>query len=348
LAVATPAEIRQTFATTGSLQTNPGSGNIGPLPDVLAAMEAMGLLTCGQPILTGLAISGPSLVDEASSSDYDAMASWDDGTTSSVAASWSENSAFASIDGSGVLTTSTVISNQSVTVGASYTSDGVTKTAAKTVTIVDSVKILTGLTISGPSSVNEVSSADYDTIASWDDGTTSYVIVNWSENSPFASINSGGLLATSTVTSEQSVTISVSYSSGGVTKTAAKTVTIVDSVKILTGLAISGLSSVNETNSASYSATASWDDGTTSTVAASWSENSAFASIDGSGELTTSTVTSEQSVTISVNYSSGGVTKTAAKTVTIVDSVMILTGLTIGGPSSVIEVSSAGYSAAAS
>jgi hypothetical protein len=172
----------------------------------------------GSKVLTGLTISGPSSVNEVSSASYSATASWDDGTTSTVAAeSWSENSTFASIDGDGELTTTTVISNQSVTVGASYTSGSVTKTADTTVAIVDNVKILNGLTISGPSSVNDIGSASYSATASWDDGTMSSVAASWSENSAFASIDASGLLTTFTVTSSQSVTVGASFTSGGVT-----------------------------------------------------------------------------------------------------------------------------------
>ncbi len=85
----------------------------------------------------------------------------------------------------------------------------------------------------------------------------------------------------------------------------------------LTGLSINGPSSVNGDSQASYSATASWSNGTNSTITPSWSENSAFASITKSGVLTTATVTSNQSVTITATFTSGGVVATASKSVTI-------------------------------
>jgi len=119
------------------------------------------------------------------------------------------------------------------------------------------------------------------------------------------------------VTANQTVTITASYTSGGVTKTATKTVTIMNVAPTLTGLTINGLSSVNESSSATYSATASWSNGSTSTVTPTWSENSAYASISTSGVLTTTAVTANQTVTITASYTSGVVTKTATKTVTI-------------------------------
>ncbi len=84
--------------------------------------------------LTGIAVSGPSSVNEGGTGTYTATATWSDGTTTSVTPSWSENSTYATISTGGVLTTSAVTSNQAVTVTASYTSGGVTRTATRSVT----------------------------------------------------------------------------------------------------------------------------------------------------------------------------------------------------------------------
>jgi hypothetical protein len=88
--------------------------------------------------------------------------------------------------------------------------------------------------------------------------------------------------------------------------------------KSLTSLAITGPATVPESSTASYSATASFSDGTTQnvTAAAAWSESSSFASISG-GVLTTGAVSGDQPVTISGAYTSGGVTRTASLSVTI-------------------------------
>ena len=219
------------------------------------------------------------------------------------------------------MTTSAVTANQTVTVSASYTSGGVTKAATKSVSIIDVplVKTLSGLTITGPSSVNESSSGTYTAMASWSDGSTSTVTPVWSENSTYATISTGGVLTTSAVTADQTVTVSASYTSGGVTKTATKAVSIIDVplVKTLSGLTINGPNSVNESSSGTYAATASWSDGSTSTVTPAWSENSTYSTISPGGLLTTSAVTADQTVTVSASYTSGGVTKTATKAVSI-------------------------------
>ncbi|MDZ4287602.1 MAG: IPT/TIG domain-containing protein, partial [Prosthecobacter sp.] len=88
-------------------------------------------------ILTSLAIEGQSSVDEQSSATYKAKATYTDGSSGYVSASWSEDSSDAGILSSGVLDTDEVGSDQIVTVGASFTTGGVTRTATKDVTIRD-------------------------------------------------------------------------------------------------------------------------------------------------------------------------------------------------------------------
>ena len=96
------------------------------------------LVTPPPAVLTGIAVSGPSSVNESGTATYTATGTWDNGTTAAITPTWSENSIYASISTGGVLTAATVTANQTVTVSASYTSGGVTRTAAPlSVTIVD-------------------------------------------------------------------------------------------------------------------------------------------------------------------------------------------------------------------
>lgn len=85
---------------------------------------------------------------------------------------------------------------------------------------------LTGLSITGPSSLNESSSADYDAMAKWSDHSTTTVKPDWSENSSYTTISSSGLLEAKSVSSNKTVAVKATYSFGGVTKTATKDVTI--------------------------------------------------------------------------------------------------------------------------
>ncbi len=87
-----------------------------------------------------------------------------------------------------------------------------------------STAILTSVSVSGPPSLNEGGTATYSARGTWDNGSTVAIIPTWSENSSYATISSGGVLTASSVTSNQSVTVTASY--GGRTGTAS--ISIVD------------------------------------------------------------------------------------------------------------------------
>ena len=266
-------------------------------------------------VLTAVTVSGPSSVNEGGTGTYTATGTWDNGTTAAISPTWSENSSYATISSGGVLTASAVTSNQAVTVTATY--GGLTGT--RSVTIVDVPAVLTAVTVSGPSSVNEGGTGTYTATGTWDNGTTAAISPTWSENSSYATISSGGVLTASAVTSNQAVTVTATY--GGLTGT--RSVTIVDVPAVLTAVTVSGPSSVNEGGTGTYTATGTWDNGTTAAISPTWSENSSYATISSGGVLTASAVTSNQAVTVTASY--GGLTGT--RSVTIVDVAAVLTSI---------------------
>ena len=85
--------------------------------------------------LQAITIIGPSAIDERSAASYSARATYTDGTTGTVSASWGESSSYASISSNGMLDAAAVSSDKSVTITATATVSGVTKSASKTVTI---------------------------------------------------------------------------------------------------------------------------------------------------------------------------------------------------------------------
>lgn len=89
----------------------------------------------------------------------------------------------------------------------------------------------------------------------------------------------------------------------------------------LISVTISGNDSLYENSNAAYTATALFSDDTTQTVTsiAAWSENSAYATINSSGVLTTSEVSSNQLLTIQASYTHNSVTRASTKQVTIID-----------------------------
>ena len=85
---------------------------------------------------------------------------------------------------------------------------------------------LSSLTVEGPSSVDEQSSAQYRALASYSDGSEGYVIAQWGEDSGYASISTAGLLDTDAVTSDKNVEIEAIFTVGGITRSDTKQVTI--------------------------------------------------------------------------------------------------------------------------
>ena len=87
----------------------------------------------------------------------------------------------------------------------------------------------------------------------------------------------------------------------------------------LTGLSISGPLSMSEYGTATYAATATWSDNSTTTVTATWSVNLQTASISTSGVLSCVGIDNNQTVTVTASYTSGGLTETDTMDVSVTD-----------------------------
>ena len=301
--------------------------------------------------LSSIAISGPASVNEGLTGNYTATATWSNGTTSNVTnlSTWSENSSFATISSGGVLTASQVTANQTVTVSASYTSGTTTRTASVSVTITNVAATLSSIAISGPASVNESTTGNnYTATATWSDGTTSNVTSAATWTTTLGTI-SAGVLSAPSVTANQTATVGASYASGTTTRTASVSVTITNVAATLSSIAISGLTTVNSGATATYIATATWSDGTTQAVPATWSVSpTTYATINPStGVLTAGAVTANQTVVVSASYTSGSATKTDSRSVTIAYVQATLNSITISGSASVNENATATYTATA-
>ena len=319
------------FDSTGyvGLSIDQSGGNGTVISGTLVGVDALKFLRSGTAVLSSVSVSGFSSVNENTSANYTATATFSDGSSSNVTSNtiWSENSAVTTINSSGQLTAGSVTSNQAVTVTATYTYAGVTKSGTKAITVVDVLppRTLTAISVTGQSSVNENTSANYTATATFSDGSSSNVTSStiWSENSAVTTINSSGQLAAGSVTSNQAVTVTATYTYAGVTKSGTKAITVVDvpPPRTLTAISVTGQSSVNENTSANYTATATFSDGTSSTVTSSstWSENSTVTTISASGVLSAGSVTSNQAVTVTGTYTYSGVTRSGTKAVTVLN-----------------------------
>jgi len=85
---------------------------------------------------------------------------------------------------------------------------------------------LSGLSINGPSTMPEYGTATYTATATWSDNSTSTVTPNWSVNSQMVSISPSGVLSCQTIDNNQTVTVTATYSSGGITETTTTDVTL--------------------------------------------------------------------------------------------------------------------------
>ena len=171
--------------------------------------------------LTSVSISGATSVNENSSSDYTLTAYYSDGSSRSVTgeASWSDNSSYASISAAGVLTSYAVDSDQTITITASY--GGKSDTHTVTIKDVQITPTVSSVAINGATAVYENSSSSYTLTVNYSDGTSQTISdgASWSVDSSYASISSGGVLTTLSVTTDISVTITAGYGGASGTHT---------------------------------------------------------------------------------------------------------------------------------
>ena len=85
--------------------------------------------------LTNLVVEGQSSINENSSTQYQARATYSDGSSAYVATVWGEDSAYATISANGVLDVGEVTSDRAMHVIATYASGGTSITYSKDVTI---------------------------------------------------------------------------------------------------------------------------------------------------------------------------------------------------------------------
>ena len=277
------------------------------------------------PVLIGIAVSGSGSVDEGAEAQYTCTATYSDGSTGSVSALWSVDAATASINSDGLLTVGDIDADDSVLVSAVY--GGIS--ASLSVSLNDVVAVLSGLTITGPSALDEGTAAEYSCTATWSDGSTATVTPTWNEDSSYASIGDDGVLSAANVASDQSVTITAVYE--GLTDTHVVTVNYV--APVLVGITISGPASLDEKTTASFTCSANWSDGATTAVSPVWSDGSPFASISSDGVLSAADVDCSQTFDVTASY--GGLMDVCS--VTINDIAPVMTGLSIVGASEVKE-----------
>ena len=197
----------------------------------------------------------------------------------------------------------------SATITVSYTEEGVTKSAAKKIKV---TKGLQSVSISGAASVAYKGKTTFTAKVKFTDGRTATVTPTWSSSNPgVAAVSSKGVVSG---VKGGSADITASYTYGGVTKSAKKTIKV---TKTLTGISISGASSVYAGAKITLTATAKFNDGSTAKVTPKWKSSSKDATISAKGVVTGKKA---GTVTITASYTYNGsskVTKSGTKKIAV-------------------------------
>lgn len=224
----------------------------------------------------------------------------------------------------------TLSQDQQCVLGATIVVDGVTYNASKTVQLVyaDPDVHLTGITITGPSTLLENTSQEYDCIATFSNGTTMAVLALWESSSTTIYIDNG-IATTALVSGATPVTLSCTYQYKDVQKTAEKDVSVVSGAVSLVGLAVIGATSMYEEKTTNFSCTATLSDGSSTLVNPEWSTTRFF--IDQRGKFVAGLAKRDVVATITASYQG----MTATQTVSITQAPVYMQSLIISGSSSV-------------
>jgi hypothetical protein len=282
-----------------------------------ARSTTVSAITQAAPITpSSLSFTTPATLQSSGRVQLSATASYSNSTSKVVTPTWtSSNPAAATVSSTGVLSAGSVSVDTPLTLTASYTENGVTVGASQTVTISAAPATLAAILMSGSSSVQSGGQVLFKVTAAYSDGSSRQVTASgWTlSNAALGSVNSRGVLAAGSVTADIPLTVTASYSEGGVNRSASASVTISAIPAVLSGLTLIGAQgTVSAGKTLNLVADGRYSDGSRKPVIAAWQvSNPTAASISASGVLTAATVTQDTQVLITSRYSEGGVSVSA-------------------------------------
>lgn len=182
--------------------------------------------------LETLQIVGPGTVASGSSTQYQVLAGFSDGSFVNVTPSaMNSTNAETSIDTTKILVVQTVYTNQNTTLEAAYTFGGITLNATLPVAITKAADVPTALRIIGASSIDERTSQVYTfevDYASGDTVTKTSVNSFTKQSGPAALTVSASTATLGSTTANASAVLAASYTESGVTVTDTHPLDIVD------------------------------------------------------------------------------------------------------------------------
>jgi hypothetical protein len=312
----------------------------------------------GNQVLKEVAITGPNALAETDTNYFGVVASYEDGSTMQVFTnlSWTVSEGPGTISDIGFYTApETVTEETPVTLRVALTQDGVTREATKSIKVAKKNGNLPTLKIEGPDSAEAGKDATFKLIATTKDGTATDVTAQgiWSVyGGPGTFANPGTFTAPSMVTENTLTTVVVNYTTNGTTLQSSKVITITPAgvpAKMLTALTVNGPETVDQGKTASYQATATYNDASTAdvTTQASWTLGNNVGTIQTGAYTAPATVTADTPVMIKVSLTENSTTVESSKAITVKAPVKTVTALAVKGPEVVGQGETAKYLATA-
>lgn len=267
------------------------------------------------PLLLG--ISGPDTLLQATNGTYTVVKSVAGAITPEPAAVVTVTGALALVtnngDGTYTIDVPNVSVNTNITITATYDNAGQTYVATKPVAITATTPPV--LSIAGSAQLFESTNGNFSASLTVN-GTTTNVTANWSlAQGSVGLIDAGGTYSVPTLSADGNAIVVATYDYFGQTLTATKPVVLKHLVPV--SLHLSGNTSVPTTATASYTATATFNDGSSKSVIPSWSADAAIGVIDNNGTFTAANITAQAAGQVSASYTSGGTSVTASMGVTV-------------------------------
>jgi hypothetical protein len=306
------------------------------------------------PVPVSAAIIGPATMNEQTTETYIMRVTYDDASTVDFTTepTWTvvSGGTHGSIDGSGNLTANDITADQSVTIRAEHTVDGILFDPTLPVTIVADPPVPVSAQIIGAAAVPENTSSNYLLRVTYDDASTrDYTNGTWSleTGATHGSITGTGVFSANEVTQDEPVTIRVNQTIDGVAFDETLLITVEDVPVVPVSAEVIGANSIPEQTSSNYVLRVTYSDASTQDfdTDATWSlaAGAAYASIDGAGELTGNDIAQNRSVTVRAQHTVDGVAFDETLAVTLVADPPVPVSATIVGSENVNEQTQSDY-----
>jgi hypothetical protein len=300
-------------------------------------------------LLLSLEIQGINNINEGgNTTPYVVVATYDDNTSRAIVPTTftNSNSGAGSLNAStGIFTSApNITSNQTTTLSATYTENGVTVSDTHTITVIDTTVYPQSATIVGAASVAENTSTIYALQVLFTDGSTSQVAVsNWTSSNPAAGTIdpvTGEFVAPTNLNAAETTILSATFTQNGVTVTGTRSIQALDTTVYPTSATIEGANSVDEGDSSTYQLRVTFSDNSSQIVPVSnWTSDNPSAAVIGinTGVLTAGQVGVNTVVNISASYTAGGTTVGDTHVINIIDTTLYPISLLLLGNATMNE-----------